>query len=109
MLDFVKAWSEGSTRRKREIQKAIFPNGLPFSIRRGQSSDFEPSKVIKGQTFESVFDSLRPIGVPDGTVLNHLAAVRLRLYAVCEVFEGKRRPKVKPEMASARLLCSRKL
>ena len=66
VLDFAKAWSEGSTRRKREIQKAIFPNGLPFSVRRRKSGDFEPSNVIKGQPFESIFDALRPIGVPDG-------------------------------------------
>jgi len=66
VLDFAKAWSDGSTRRKREIQKAIFPNGLPLSVRKRKNGDFEPSNVIKGQPFESIFDALRPIGVPDG-------------------------------------------
>ena len=42
VLDFAKAWSDGSTRRKREIQKAIFPNGLPFSVRKRKTVDFEP-------------------------------------------------------------------
>ena len=65
-VDFGKAWSEGSTGRKREIQKAIFPNGLPLSVRKRKNGDFEPSNVIKGQPFESIFDALRPIGVPDG-------------------------------------------
>src|ERR1700745_4366960 len=29
-VDFVKAWKDGNVHRKREIQSALFPEGLPY-------------------------------------------------------------------------------
>jgi len=62
-LDFVQAWRAGGVRQKQELQWALFPEGLSYSM---QKRFFEPANASLLQAFRDFFDSLGNVGVPDG-------------------------------------------
>ena len=63
VISFEKAWREGGIHRKRELQNALFPEGLSWWIKR---KVFETRKGLSIDELGTVFDTLGLVGVPGG-------------------------------------------
>jgi hypothetical protein len=63
VLNFKEAWLAGNTQRKREIQNALFPEGLQF---RHKKFSFKPGSGLDIHDLGSILESYLNIGVPDG-------------------------------------------
>jgi hypothetical protein len=63
VINFEQAWREGGLYRKRELQNALFPEGLTWWIKR---KVFETGKGLSIDDLGTVFDTLGLVGVPDG-------------------------------------------
>ncbi len=63
VINFEQAWREGGLHRKRELQNALFPEGLTWWIKR---KVFETGKGLSIDDLGTVFDTLGLVGVPDG-------------------------------------------
>jgi len=63
VISFEKAWREGGIHRKRELQNALFPEGLSWWIKR---KVFETRKGLSIDELGTVFDTLGLVGVPAG-------------------------------------------
>ncbi len=63
VISFEHAWREGGIHRKRELQNALFPEGLTWWIKR---KVFETGKGLSIDDLGTVFDTLGLVGVPDG-------------------------------------------
>jgi site-specific DNA recombinase len=63
VINFERAWREGGLHRKRELQNALFPEGLKWWVKR---KVFETGKGLSIHDLGTVFDTLGLVGVPDG-------------------------------------------
>ena len=63
VINFERAWREGGLHRKRELQNALFPEGLTWWVKR---KVFETGKGLSIHDLGTVFDTLGFVGVPDG-------------------------------------------
>ena len=63
VIDFRRSWNAATPARKREIQTALFPDGLAFS---SESLYFCPSNPQLVQFLSDTLESLGIVGVPDG-------------------------------------------
>jgi hypothetical protein len=63
VICFEKAWRDGRIHRKRELQSALFPEGLDWWIKRRV---FETGEGLTIADLGAFFDTLSLIGVPDG-------------------------------------------
>lgn len=63
VISFEQAWRDGGIHRKRELQNALFPEGLTCWIKR---KVFETGKGLSIDDLGTVFDTLGLIVVPDG-------------------------------------------
>jgi len=63
VIKFGESWKAAPARRKREIQSALFPEGLAFDPKMFWFCTANPSLV---QSFRNMLDDLFTDGVPDG-------------------------------------------
>jgi len=83
VINFEQAWREGGLHRKRELQNALFPEGLTWWIKR---KVFETGKGLSIDDIGTVFDTLGLVGVPTTDDFEHLAATITEatpLYELC--------------------------
>jgi hypothetical protein len=80
VISFEHAWREGGIHRKRELQNALFPEGLTWWIKRRV---FETGKGLSIDDRGTVFDTLGLVGVPDRTTLNRWSVMRSLVYGAC--------------------------
>ena len=63
IIDFRKSWNAAPAKRKREIQNALFPEGLAFDPESRFFCPLNPSLV---QLLNDILASFSLVGVPDG-------------------------------------------
>jgi len=63
VLDFRESWKAATPARKREIQSALFPEGLVFDPKEGY---FEHQNASLTQLVTDIFAMFESVGVPDG-------------------------------------------
>ena len=83
VINFEQAWREGGIHRKRELQNALFPEGLTWWVKR---KVFETGKGLSIDDLGTVFDTLGLVGVPIPDRFEHLAATIAEatpLYELC--------------------------
>ncbi len=62
-IDLVATWRAASVNERQELQYAVFPNGLPYSVK---NAFFEPGKSSLLNEFSALLQQLVQDGVPDG-------------------------------------------
>lgn len=80
VISFEHAWREGGIHRKRELQNALFLEGLTWWIKRRV---FETGIGLSIDDLGTVFDTLGLVGVPDRTTLNRWSVMRRCVYYAC--------------------------
>jgi site-specific DNA recombinase len=63
LVNLVDTWREGGMSDRCELQNAMFPEGLPYSVKKGF---FEPSKSPLINEMVGMLTELCHVGVPDG-------------------------------------------
>jgi len=63
VINFGASWREAGTTRKREIQSALFPEGVAWDSKLGY---FCPSNPTLIQFLTDILESLGVVGVPGG-------------------------------------------
>jgi hypothetical protein len=63
LVNLVETWRNAGIGERCELQNAMFPEGLPYSSKRGF---FEPGKSRLINQFVDMLDELCQVGVPDG-------------------------------------------
>jgi DNA invertase Pin-like site-specific DNA recombinase len=63
VINFSRSWGEAGTARKREIQSALFPEGVAWDSKLGYFCPANPTLI---QFLTDILESLGVVGVPDG-------------------------------------------